>query len=177
MMTFPETDFLTVFPSRLGWMAIVGRGGLLRRLTFGHSRAAHALAALTPGPAQDIRKGPWNEALVERLQAYASGARDDFLDVEVDLAWATAFQRRVLQRTRRIPFATTITYGQLAREVGSPGAARAIGRSMAVNPIPLVIPCHRVVAANGSLCGFSAAGGVRTKQQLLELEAGAASLR
>lgn len=177
MITFSETDVVTVFPSRLGWMAIVGHGEVLRCLTFGHSSAGRALASLNSGRIEEARKGRWNQDLAERLQAYAAGEYDDFLDVAVDLKPATTFQRRVLDRARRIPLGTTMTYGQLAAEVGFPGAARAVGRTMATNRIPLVIPCHRVVAADGSLCGFSAQGGVRTKQRLLELEAGIVRLR
>lgn len=171
MTTFLETDVLSVFPSRLGWMAIVGSGDVLKNLTFGHSSADQAVASLNSGGIREARKGRWNTDLVERLQAYALGAYDDFLDVAVDVEPATVFRRRVLDRARRIPLGTTMTYGQLAADVGFPRAARAVGRTMATNRIPLVIPCHRVVAANGSLCGFSAQGGVRTKQRLLELEA------
>lgn len=182
MITFSKADVLAVFPSRLGWMAIIGSGDVLKYLTFGHSTAAKALASvhttrIEDARIEDARTGRWNQQLVERLQAYAAGSYDDFLDVEVNTDHATAFQRVVLDRTRRIPFGETMTYGQLAASAGFPGAARAVGRTMATNCIPLVIPCHRVIAANGSLCGFSAQGGVRTKLRLLELETKNAKLR
>lgn len=177
MITFSKADVLAVFPSRLGWMAIIGSGDVLKYLTFGHSTAAKALASVHTTRIEDARTGRWNQQLVERLQAYAAGSYDDFLDVEVNTDHATAFQRVVLDRTRRIPFGETMTYGQLAASAGFPGAARAVGRTMATNCIPLVIPCHRVIAANGSLCGFSAQGGVRTKLRLLELETKNAKLR
>lgn len=166
-----DTDILTVFPSRLGWMALIGCGDVLKQLTFGHSSAKRAAASLRSGAVQEVRKGRWNEVLIERLQAYAEGAYDDFLDVPVDLSRFTPFQRRVLERARRIPLGATMSYGQLAAAVGAPGAARAVGQSMAANPIPLIIPCHRVISASGSLCGFSALGGVRTKQRILQMEA------
>ena len=169
-MHLPETDVLTVFPSRLGWMAMIGSGSLLKHLTFGHTSAKRAVAGLIPEMAQRAEQSRWNEPLIERVQAYASGAHEEFLDVEVDLGSMTGFRRRVLECARRVPFGTTVTYGQLAAQAGFPGAARAVGRCMASNPIPLVIPCHRVVAADGSLCGFSAFGGVRTKQLLLRME-------
>jgi methylated-DNA-[protein]-cysteine S-methyltransferase len=177
MITFSQPDVVTAFPSRLGWMAIIGTGDVLKHLTFGHSSADRAVASLNSGRIEEVQEGRWNQDLVERLQAYASGTFDDFLDIAVDSGPVTIFQRRVLDRTRRVPFGATTTYGQLAAEVGCPGAARAVGRTMATNRVPLVIPCHRVVAANGSLCGFSAQGGVRTKQRLLELEAGIAETR
>lgn len=160
---------VTVFPSLLGWVALIGCASALKALTFGHSTAKQALAGLGAHLAQNVR-GRWNAPLIQRLQHYAQGAYDDFLDVQVDLSSATPFQRRVLERARRIPLGTTLTYGQLAAEVGSPGAARAVGQVMATNRIPLVIPCHRVVSADGALCGFSARGGVRTKQRLLQME-------
>ena len=80
------------------------------------------------------------------------------------------FQTKVLKRTLAIPFGQVLTYGQLATELDNPAASRAVGGALAHNPIPIIIPCHRVVAANGRLTGFSAAEGIRTKQWLLELE-------
>ena len=123
----------------------------------------------------DIGQDP-NAAGVEirrfakRIQAFAEGRRDDFLDVPVALGEVTDFQRRVLQQCRRIPYGRTLTYGELAAKAGFPGAARPVGGVMAGNRVPLVIPCHRVVGSSGSLRGYSGAGGVATKQRLLELE-------
>jgi methylated-DNA-[protein]-cysteine S-methyltransferase len=167
-----EPSVLVSFPSRLGWIAVVGRATRLNYLTFGHNSSEAATHAVPSGLAQTARLGHWNGPLVERLQAYASGARDDFLDVEVDLGSRTWFQRRVLGLCRKIPFGQTLTYGELAVRADRPGAARAVGQCMAANPIPLVIPCHRVVAANGLLGGYSAPGGVDVKRHLLALEAG-----
>ncbi|GMQ80240.1 MAG: hypothetical protein BMS9Abin04_199 [Planctomycetia bacterium] len=158
-------DCVHLFSSALGWMAIVERHDRLCRLTFGHATAADTLlavgAAATGGPQSD---------LVERLQAYADGAADPFQDVAVELAGWTRFGRDVLAQCRRIPWGTTITYGTLAARCGRPRAARAAGRVLAANPIPLIIPCHRVVAAGGSLGGYSALGGVAMKRRLLRLE-------
>jgi methylated-DNA-[protein]-cysteine S-methyltransferase len=166
------SDVLVIFPSRLGWMALVGAGPALKLLTFGHSSAKKAAAGLARRFEGDVRRGDWNRRLVQRLQAYASGARDDFLDAEVDFGPQTPFQRRVLERCRHIPYGVTVTYGQLAEQAGFPGAARAVGRCMAANPIPLVIPCHRVIGADKGLCGYSGSGGIAMKRRLLVLEAG-----
>lgn len=106
-----------------------------------------------------------------QLREYFAGRRRKF-DVKLDLSALTPFQRRVLDRCARIGYGRTKTYGQLAREVGRPNAARAIGGAMARNPLPLVIPCHRVVASDGSLGGFSADQGVSLKRRLLDMEAG-----
>jgi methylated-DNA-[protein]-cysteine S-methyltransferase len=101
------------------------------------------------------------------LDEYFAGTRKDF-DLELDLTLARPFARRILAATARIPFGATSTYGEIAAEAGSPGAARAAGGALGSNPIPIVVPCHRVLARNGTLHGYT--GGLHRKQQLLELE-------
>ena len=101
------------------------------------------------------------------LDEYFAGTRKDF-DLEIDLALAKPFARRILAATARIPFGATSTYGEVAAEAGSPGAARAAGGALGSNPIPIVVPCHRVLARNGTLQGYT--GGLHRKQRLLELE-------
>ena len=106
---------------------------------------------------------------VSQLRDYFSGQREVF-DLPLDLRSLTSFQRNVLTTIQEIPVGETISYGGLARRIGKPGSARAVGRALGSNPIPIVIPCHRVLAADGSLGGYSGRGGVSTKQALLELE-------
>jgi methylated-DNA-[protein]-cysteine S-methyltransferase len=101
------------------------------------------------------------------LDEYFAGTRQDF-DLALDLTLARPFARRILAATARIPFGSTSTYGAVAAEAGSPGAARAAGGALGSNPIPIVVPCHRVLARNGTLHGYT--GGLHRKQQLLELE-------
>ena len=161
---------LVVFPSRLGWMALIGAGDVLKRLTFGHRSSHAAAAACGPELLQYAQPGDWNSQLVRRLQSYASGKPVDFCDVRVDPGPLTEFRRRVVRCCRQIPYGKTISYGRLAAEAGSPRAARAVGNCMAVNRIPLIIPCHRVLPADGRPGSFSAPGGTRTKQRLLALE-------
>lgn len=108
--------------------------------------------------------------LVGRIRKHLEGEPQDFRDVAVDLSAAAPLARRVLEAAREIPPGTTTTYGELARTVGCPHAARAVGRIMGSNPIPLIIPCHRVVAAGGKSGGFSAPGGAMTKAELLAIE-------
>jgi methylated-DNA-[protein]-cysteine S-methyltransferase len=166
----PAPGTLVLFPSSLGWFAIIGRGEVLQHLTFGHPSAAAAEAALDPELRAQARPGEWNPALVRRLVDYASGGRDDFRDVPIDPGPVTPFRRKVIRHCRAIPYGKTLTYGQLADKAGSPAAARAVGQCMAANRIALVIPCHRVVASDGGLGGYSARGGLDTKRRLLELE-------
>jgi len=108
-------------------------------------------------------------ALHFALDTYFAGHPEDFAAIPLDLTGATAFQTRVWQAARQIPWGTTIAYGQLARRLGLPATAgRAVGRALAVNPIHLLIPCHRILAANGHLTGFAA--GLAWKQALLQQE-------
>jgi O-6-methylguanine DNA methyltransferase len=109
-------------------------------------------------------------ALIEKVGKHLAGELQDFRGIQVDLSAAAPFARRVLETTREIPAGRTVTYGELARSVGRPDAARAVGQIMAGNPIPLIIPCHRVVAAGGRPGGFSAPGGRATKADLLAIE-------
>ncbi|HVX60927.1 MAG TPA: methylated-DNA--[protein]-cysteine S-methyltransferase [Pirellulales bacterium] len=164
------SDVLAVFPSALGWMAAQGCGATLKQLVFGHETPESALRQLDGARALSVRVGSWNPRLVKRLQAYAEGAKDDFLDVELDLGRQTPFQRAVVESCRRIGFGRVMTYGELAQSAGYPRAARAVGNVMRTNRIPLIVPCHRVVGSGGAAGGYSAGEGVRMKLRLLELE-------
>lgn len=105
----------------------------------------------------------------QQLEHYFQGDLQTF-DLPLDIASLTSFRQRVLQQACRIPYGTVTTYGALAQAIGAPAAARAVGGALAANPIPLIIPCHRVVAVSGDLTGFSAVGGISMKKFLLSLE-------
>jgi len=166
-------DQFTIFASELEWMAIVGRKNRLLYVRFGCPSESAALAAVRGLLSSDASDAPWNESLAARLQAYATGAADDFQGIAVDHAGWTPFAQNVLNLCRRIPCGHTSSYGQLATRAGSPRAARAVGNVMAHNRCPLVIPCHRVLGAGDSLGGYSARGGLKLKRQLLDMEAAA----
>lgn len=104
-----------------------------------------------------------------QLREYLSQARVAF-DLPIDTCLMTDFQRTVLEAALAIPRGKIATYGEIARRIGRPRAARAVGQALGRNPIPIVIPCHRVLAADGSLGGYSGGGGVATKRTLLQLE-------
>lgn len=163
-----------VFPTELGWMSLAADERFVYRLSFGHATPGDALADLCDGALNDADDPGELAALVERLTRYAEGGDDDFLDVEVYLGGATAFQRRVIDLCRRIPFGSSLTYGELAERAGHPRAARAVGNCMRTNRVPLIVPCHRVVGTGGTMRGYSAGEGIRMKLRLLELEAGSA---
>ena len=114
----------------------------------------------------------WLRAVIADIQRYLSGERVDFAAVAVDLDRADPFHRKVYEALRAVGWGATTTYGDLARQAGGSDweATREVGQAMARNPMPLVVPCHRVLAAGNKLGGFSAYGGVVTKERLLALE-------
>src|SRR5262245_17650821 len=104
------------------------------------------------------------------LERYFAGKRVDFAPVAVDLEGIAPFYRRVYDAARGIAWGETATYGELARRAGSPGAARGVGQAMSRNPVPVIIPCHRILASGNKVGGFSAFGGTSAKERLLALE-------
>jgi methylated-DNA-[protein]-cysteine S-methyltransferase len=104
------------------------------------------------------------------MRAYFDGEVIDFSDVALDMGRASAFNAKVYTALRKVGWGQTTTYGALARTLGDPHAARAIGAAMGKNPWPLIVPCHRVLAASGKIGGFSAYGGRATKRHMLQLE-------
>jgi len=171
MARSPVSTELLVFETELGWMAMAGAGNELRALTFGHLSPKAAFAALDPDLTSGARTRDWNPSLTRRLRKLALGERIEFDDIELDLTEETPFSRRVITRCRAIPYGERLTYGELALAAGAPNAARAVGSVMRRNRTPLVVPCHRVVAAGSIPGGYSGAAGVRTKLRLLEAEA------
>ena len=147
-------------PTPVGPLLLTTDGEALTRLWFGEK----------PVPGERDDDHPVLRRAVEQLAEYFAGERDAF-----DLPLApegTAFQVRVWEQLRLIPYGTTISYGELARRVGNPAASRAVGLANGRNPLAIVVPCHRVIGANGSLTGFG--GGMDAKRTLLDLEKGAA---
>ncbi len=108
-------------------------------------------------------------SLVRQVDDYFRGRRISW-EVEIDWQDLSGFRRSVLEACRRIPFGSTASYADLARAAGSPGAARAVGSAMANNPLPLIVPCHRVLCSDGSLGGFSSPQGCSQKLRMLKLE-------
>jgi methylated-DNA-[protein]-cysteine S-methyltransferase len=157
-----------IFSTKIGWVGILGSSKGIRRTTLPQPSVQDArrllgkpldYAELAPKLFQD---------LIERFQAYFSGGKIDFPD-EFDLSSATSFQRQVWEVTRLIPYGNTRSYKWVAEQTGKPGASRAMGQPLAKNPLPILIPCHRVINTDGRLGGFS--GGLGMKRQLLNLEA------
>jgi len=161
------------FETPLGWIGLLWCGEKLRQVSFGHRSDREATAALDPALTAHAARQNLCPTLVRRLIAYTSGKPESFADVELDFTGLTVFQKRVLRCCQQIPYGRTVSYRQLAAMAGYPGAARPVGNCMAANRFPLIVPCHRVVASDGSAGKFSAPGGQATKQLLLAMEANA----
>jgi methylated-DNA-[protein]-cysteine S-methyltransferase len=156
-----------VVESPLGSLYVAIREQSLCKLDFGLNQADF-LSRLDP-LARTERNPVALKPITAQLRAYFAGARTEF-EVSLDLDRLTPFQRSVLTTARRIPPGTVWTYGQVARTIGKPRASRAVGQALGRNPMPIVIPCHRVVASDGSLGGYSGGGGLASKRWLLRLE-------
>lgn len=113
---------------------------------------------------------PFVRSAIDRITALLEGARDDLADLPLDLDALPPFHRRVYEVARAIPPGEVLTYGEVARRIGEPGASRAVGQALGRNPFAPVVPCHRVLAAGGRPGGFSAEGGAATKLRMLEIE-------
>lgn len=161
-----------VFETALGFVGIAWSAtGLTRLCLFQRDRAAVERRLEKLGFASDITDGPdWVAALVADIRAYAEGEPVDFSTVPVDLAGVDDFRLAIYDAARGLGFGETTTYGELAGRAGHAGLFRETGQALGSNPVPLVIPCHRILAAGGRIGGFSAPGGAATKQRMLALE-------
>ena len=160
----------SVFKTPLGWFGILGcEKGLMRiclPMAFKEAVQQRLLSGFeTAVPAKKAYRN-----LESDILSYYKGRPVDFSKVPVCLEGFTAFQQEVLMALRTVKYGKTVSYGDLARLIGNPKASRAIGSVMAQNPLPLIIPCHRVIKQDGSLGYFSGPGGVHTKQHMLKLE-------
>lgn len=159
--------FYTVFDTEFGWMAIVGSEAGLRRLTLPQASADKALKLVADLIPHSVANTSYFSELTFRLQLYFEGEKVDFPD-DLDLSGTTPFQQDVWKLTRSIPYGKTRTYGWVAKELGKSKGARGVGQTLARNPLPIIIPCHRVIGSGGSLVGFG--GGLEMKKNLLKLE-------
>lgn len=168
-----------IFPTSWGWMGVAGTSSGLRRLVLPCASSEEVEKALSvhtqqtvgaqlAAPLKQTVENPAFLDLANRLGLYFEGHKVSFND-DVDLTDATLFQREVWLALRDIPYGKTISYSELAAKLSSPQAARATGRALSKNPLPIILPCHRVIGQSGKVVGY--AGGIGLKKQLLELEA------
>jgi len=167
-----------LFETVAGIAAIGWNGSGIAGLRLPAPTAREAERAILRGLADAAHAEPPPEvrSIIDRAARYFAGARVDFAEVPVDLGPQEPFFARVYDEVRKLGWGETTTYGAIAQTLGAgPEFARDVGQAMARNPVPLIIPCHRVTAAGGKIGGFSAPGGSLSKARMLELE-GVASL-
>ena len=152
--------YYTYMDSPVGRLLLAGEADGLALISFPEDRYRRE-----PGPDWQADQGNFGAAL-DQLGAYFAGELTDF---DLDLApEGTSFQRAVWTALRDIPYGETRSYGEIAREIGRPAASRAVGAANGSNPLPIVVPCHRVIGSTGKLTGFG--GGIEVKAALLALE-------
>jgi methylated-DNA-[protein]-cysteine S-methyltransferase len=163
-----------IFDMPQGWVGVLGTQEGLRRLVLPQPLSEQTLHLLNEfavklrGRVLSEAPAGYFGALPERIKDYLNGKLVSFPD-KLDLSEASPFQKKVWQVDRSIPYGETRTYAWVANQLGMPKAARAVGQALAKNPLPIIIPCHRVICSSGDLGGFS--GGIGWKQRLLEIEA------
>jgi len=156
----------SVFPTVFGWCGVVaGEKGLKRFIL--PCRSKGQVTSLVSGPNRET-KGILNEAQ-KMVRDYFQGKKVSF-DLPIDRSDFSPFQDRVYGVARMIPYGAVKTYGEIAEAIGTPGACRAVGSALGRNPLPLFIPCHRVIRGDGGLGGFSGPDGIVMKARLLRLE-------
>jgi O-6-methylguanine DNA methyltransferase len=165
--------FYSIAETAIGWIGIAGNEEGLRKVVLPEHRREDVLSELNRY-FQPCRKLIMADdqffSLVTRIKEYFDGKVIQFTKDIINLEGYTTFQRDVLLKTREIPYGIIQTYKWLAEQAGYPKAFRAVGGVMRINPLPLIIPCHRVVGSQGKLTGFSATGGLGLKRKMLELE-------
>ena len=163
-----------VFETALGFVGIAWGDKGLKRLCLperDRESVERRLARHDAGPAVFPQHQPvWIIELVRSIVAYAKGAHVDFSTVPVDLQGIDDFRMAIYASARDLRFGESTTYGELAMKAGHAGLARETGAALGANPVPLVIPCHRILAAGGKIGGFSAPGGSVTKTRMLAIE-------
>lgn len=168
----PATSGYALFDTAIGRCALVWRGGLVIGAALPEAsdeRARASLARRFPG-AVEAEPPPFAAGAIARVRELLDGRRTDLADIALDLGAGSDFERAVWEAARRIPCGEVRSYGDIAREIGAPQGAQAVGVALGRNPVPIIVPCHRILAADGRSGGFSAPGGVETKFRILEIE-------
>ena len=164
----------TIFNTDMGWVGMLASAKGLLSITLPQRSAQEARQPLGDSVNRaTCSLHPFRD-LMERLKLFFSGQRTTFPD-KLDLSPATHFQREVWEMTRRIPYGETRSYAWVAEQIKKPRAARAVGQALGKNPLPIIVPCHRVVASDGKLGGFG--GGLEMKRHLISLEASAGTTK
>ncbi len=168
----PQLWYGTLAESPVGALQVAVSGLGVVAVEFGTNEARFVERLRQAFGVQPHRSSERAGPAVQQLEEYVAGKRKAF-ELPVDLGGCSDFQRKVLQAATEVPRGRLATYGEIAARIGAPRAARAVGQALARNPVPIIVPCHRVVASDGSLTGYSGGAGVETKAKLLRLEGAA----
>ena len=168
----PATSGYALFDTAIGRCALAWRGGLVigAALPEASDQDARARLAMRFPGIGEADPPAFAAAAIAAIRQLLAGGRTDLGDIGLDLTAGSGFERKVWEAARRIPCGEVRSYGDIARAIGAPQAAQAVGIALGRNPVPIVVPCHRVLAADGRSGGFSAPGGVATKFRILEIE-------
>lgn len=171
-MDTPRADGFTLFGTDLGVCGIAwGSGGICGvQLPQGSEQATRQRMHRRFASAAEMVPPPEVRLAISGVVALLQGERVDLSGIALDMTGVPPFHQQVYELARAIPVGSTLTYGEVAAQLGEPGAARAVGQALGANPFAPVVPCHRVLAAGGKAGGFSATGGIKTKLQLLLIE-------
>jgi methylated-DNA-[protein]-cysteine S-methyltransferase len=172
---YPMTAYgFTLFDTAIGWCGVAWTDRGLAGVQLPEASEADTRermlrrfpAAAETAPPAEVQRA------IDRIVALLHGERNDLSAIALDMEEVAPFHRRVYEVARTIPPGKTLAYGEVAARLGAAGAARAVGQALGRNPFPIVVPCHRVLAAGGKIGGFSAHGGTATKRRMLAIEAG-----
>lgn len=161
--------YYSIFETAFGWFGILGTEKVLARTCLPLPNPQDVSATLLNGQTAR-RKSDYKKELQKRIQEYFEGKPTDFAGVPISYEGFSEFFKKVFEELKNVRYGQLTTYGKLALQAGFPKASRAVGRALAANPLPLIVPCHRVIRADGTVGGFSAEGGVAMKEKMLRLE-------
>ena len=166
----------TLFDTPIGTCSLVWKGDTIVGLRLPEASSATTRARITrrwPG-AEEQAPPPAMQAVIDRVLDLLAGGKVDLSDVPLDFGAAPDFHKRAYEIARTIPPGHTMTYGEIAKRLGVPHESREVGQALGKNPVAIIVPCHRVLGADGKMGGFSANGGVATKRRILEIEGASA---
>lgn len=168
-----ESYYYSINETSMGWIGIAGNENGLRKIILPEKNKETVLRGLNIFFHPETKLIPSDKdffSIINRIKEYFNGKSVMFKKDIINLEGYSVFQKKILLKTREIPYGETRTYRWLAENSGYPKAYRAAGGVMRINPLPLIIPCHRVIGSFGKLTGFSATGGLKLKKSMLELE-------
>ena len=164
-----SADYYAIFKTSLGWCGIIFGKQRLIKIYLPGLKKEKLKKIIHSSNKNIVERSNSINVLIRKICSYFKG-KNIRLNIPIDMEAVTEFERKVYKQAMKIPFGKVKTYKWLAEKAGVPNGARAVGNALSKNPVPLIIPCHRVIKSNGSLGGFSAPGGILIKRKMLSIE-------